>query len=173
MVFVSNHNFTPPIHWRHNECDGVSNHQRHNCLLNRLVRRRSTKAPKLRITGHCEGNSPVTGEFPAQRASKAKIFPIWLRHRDPREKIWVRYKNTHLNDKAIVIILKYVVQIYFIRSCFTHQWLETTYFTACYFLKRDDTLGDFYGYVNTGICSWCMGQKRTRSKWHLNQFDIR
>ena len=26
---------------------------------------------KLRVTGLCEGNSPVTGEFPAQRASNA------------------------------------------------------------------------------------------------------
>ena len=24
----------------------------------------------------CEGNAPVTGEFPAQRASNAKIFPF-------------------------------------------------------------------------------------------------
>ena len=29
------------------------------------------KIPKLRVTGLCVGNSPVTGEFPAQRASKA------------------------------------------------------------------------------------------------------
>ena len=27
---------------------------------------------KLRVTGLCEGNSPVTGEFPAQRASNAE-----------------------------------------------------------------------------------------------------
>ena len=31
--------------------DGVSNHQRLDCLLNRLFRRRSKKIPKLRITG--------------------------------------------------------------------------------------------------------------------------
>ena len=41
-------------------------------LLHRLFRRRSTKAVKLRVTGVCEGNSPVTGVFPAQRASKAE-----------------------------------------------------------------------------------------------------
>ena len=27
------------------------------------------KQSKLHVTGFCEGNSPVTGEFPAQRAS--------------------------------------------------------------------------------------------------------
>ena len=31
-------------------------------------RRRSKKTSKLRVTGLCEGDSPVTGEFPAHRA---------------------------------------------------------------------------------------------------------
>ena len=30
------------------------------------------KTSKLRVAGLCEGNSPVTGEFPAQRASNAE-----------------------------------------------------------------------------------------------------
>ena len=34
------------------------------------------KTPKLRVTGLCEGNSPVTGEFPAQRASNAEMLPF-------------------------------------------------------------------------------------------------
>ena len=35
---------------------------------------------KLRATGLCEGNSPVTSEFPAQRASIAGNISIWWRH---------------------------------------------------------------------------------------------
>ena len=31
------------LQWRHHECDSVSNHQPHDCLLNRLFRRRSKK----------------------------------------------------------------------------------------------------------------------------------
>ena len=42
------------------------------CLFNRSFRRRSNKTSKLRVTGLCEGNSPVTGEFPAQMASNAE-----------------------------------------------------------------------------------------------------
>ena len=68
------------LQWRHNERDGVSNHQPHDCLLNRLLRRRPKKTPKFRVTGLCEGNSPVTGEFPAQRASNAENVSIWWRH---------------------------------------------------------------------------------------------
>ena len=73
------------LQWRHNELDGVSNHQLHDCLLNRLFRRRSKKTSKLRVTGLCAGNSPVTGEFPAQIASNAENFPIWWRN---HEALW-------------------------------------------------------------------------------------
>ena len=66
--------------WRHNERDGVSNRQRFDCLLNRLFMRRSKKTSKLRAIGLGEGNSPVTGEFPTQRASNAENVSIWWRH---------------------------------------------------------------------------------------------
>ena len=56
--------------WRNNERDGVSNRQPHHCLLKRLFRRRWKKTSKLRAIGLCAGNSPVTGEFPAQMARK-------------------------------------------------------------------------------------------------------
>ena len=43
-------------------------------------RRRSKKTSKLRVAGLCEANSPVTGEFSAQRASNAENVSIWWRH---------------------------------------------------------------------------------------------
>ena len=49
-----------------------------NTLLN--TDNRSKKTSKLRVTGFCEGNSPVTGEFPTQRASNAGNVYIWWRH---------------------------------------------------------------------------------------------
>ena len=64
------------LQWRHNEPTGVSNHRRIECLFNRLFRGRSKKTSKLRVTGLCEGNSPMTGEFPTQRASNAEMFPF-------------------------------------------------------------------------------------------------
>ena len=68
------------LQWRHTGCDGVSNHQPRHCLLNRLFWRRSKKTSKLRVTSFCAGNSPVTGKFPAQMASKAENISIWWRH---------------------------------------------------------------------------------------------
>ena len=57
----------------------------HDCLHNRLFRRRSKKASKLRVTGLCTGNSPVTGEFLAQMASNAENVFIWWRHHASRD----------------------------------------------------------------------------------------
>ena len=74
------HNLGWSLQWRHNQRDGISNHQPHDCLLKRLFRRRSKKTSKLCVTSLCEGNSPVTGEFPAQRASNAENVSIWWRH---------------------------------------------------------------------------------------------
>ena len=68
------------LQWHHNERDGVSNHQPHDCLLNRLFKRRSKKTSKPRVTGYCARNSPVAGEFPAQMASNAENVSIWWRH---------------------------------------------------------------------------------------------
>ena len=68
------------LQWRHNGQDGVSNHQPYDCLLSRLFGRKSKKTSKLPVTGLCEGNSQVTGEFPAQRASNAENVSIWWRH---------------------------------------------------------------------------------------------
>ena len=68
--------------WRHNEPDGVLNHQPHDCLPNDLFRRISNKTSKLRLTGLCTGNSPVTGEFPAQKASNAENVSIPWRYHD-------------------------------------------------------------------------------------------
>ena len=68
------------LQWRHNGRDSVSNHQPRECLVNRLIRCRSKKTSKLRVTGLCAGNSLETGEFPAQRASNAENVFIWWRH---------------------------------------------------------------------------------------------
>ena len=83
------------LHWRHG---GVSNHQPHDCLLNRLFMLRSKKKSKLRVTGLCAGNSPVTGEFPAQKASNAGNDSISWRH----HAVWLPYSTTnHLWSQSI------------------------------------------------------------------------
>ena len=62
------------LHWRHNDHDGVSNHQPHGCLLNRLFRRRSKKTSKLRATGLCVGNSPEPVNSPHKGPAALKML---------------------------------------------------------------------------------------------------
>ena len=89
------------LRWRHNDHAGVSNHQPHGCLLNRLFRRNSKKTSKLRVTGLCAGNSPGTGEFPAQMASYAENVSIWWRHHEIAKKI-VSTSVKHRSDAKVL-----------------------------------------------------------------------
>ena len=75
---------TPNTHralqWRHNGCSCVSNHQPHDCLLNRVLRCWSKKISKLRVSGLCVGNSLGTGEYHAQMTSNTENVSIWWCH---------------------------------------------------------------------------------------------
>ena len=64
-----------PLHWRHNDHDGVSNHQPHGCLLNRFGRR-SKKTSKVRVTGPCAGNSAGPVNSPHKGPVTRKMFPF-------------------------------------------------------------------------------------------------
>ena len=62
---------------RHNGRGSVSNHQPHDCLLNRLFRRRSKKTSKLCVTGLCAGE--FTGDRGIPRTKwpvTRKMFPL-------------------------------------------------------------------------------------------------
>ena len=72
--------FGASLQWRHNGRVSASNHRRLDCSFNHLCRHRSKKTSKLRVAGLYEGHSPVTGEFPSQRASNAKNVSIWWRY---------------------------------------------------------------------------------------------
>ena len=66
------------LQWRHNGSGGVSKHRPHDGLFKRLFKAQIKE--NICVTGLCVGNPPVTGEFPAQRASKAENVSIWWRH---------------------------------------------------------------------------------------------
>ena len=96
--------------WRHNGRDGVPNHQPHECLLNCSLRRRSKKASKPLVTGLCEENSPVTGEFPTQMANNAENVSIWWRHHDVGL-LWVRPVDSPytMGQKCLALLWSWTV----------------------------------------------------------------
>ena len=111
-----------PLQWHHNECDGVSNRKRLDCLLNRSFRRRSKETSKHRVAGLCEEKYFVskyfvskitTGEFVSQRVSNAENVSIWWRH------------HARGNDVLMRVIVKNTIQpkhgcyVFFVIFCQT------------------------------------------------------
>ena len=62
-------------------------------LFTQSIIRKSKKTAKLRATGLWAGNSPVTGEFPAQRASNAENVSIWWRHHEHGWTSWLYLRS--------------------------------------------------------------------------------
>ena len=87
------------LRWRHNGRDSVTNHQPYDCLLDCLFRCKSTKTPKLRVTGLCVGNSPVTRELTAQITGTAENISIWWRLH-----VSEKYANENKDHRYIVNI---------------------------------------------------------------------
>ena len=80
---ICNHHGDISLQWRNDGRDGVSRHRRLDCLFNRLFRCWSKKTSKVRVTGLCEVNPPVTGGFPSRQDSDAEKVFIWWRHHVP------------------------------------------------------------------------------------------
>ena len=70
-------------HWFHNG-DFIVDAMASKITSLTIFRRRSKKTSKHRVTGLCTGNSPGTGEFPAQKACNSENVFIWWRHHDER-----------------------------------------------------------------------------------------
>ena len=83
---------TTTLQWRHNEHNGISNHQHLDCLLNHLFCHRSKKTSKVHITGLCEGYPLVTGGFPSQKASNMENIFIWWHHHEGFVWFWLQFQ---------------------------------------------------------------------------------
>ena len=76
--------------------------------------KKKPKTSKLHVTGLCEGNSPVTGEFPAQRASNAENASIWWCH----HVLWKNEPDLGIsNYDAAIILSAYISLIVMIPHC--------------------------------------------------------
>ena len=64
------------IQGRHNEPNGVSNHQHLDGFAQPFVQAHTREDIKPCVTGLREGNPLVAGGFPAQRASTRNMFPF-------------------------------------------------------------------------------------------------
>ena len=99
---------------------------------------------KPRVVGLCAGNSPVTGEFPAQMASNAENVSIWWRHHVVTDDMASRASDHPMN--GIHLFIDY----YLFRSI-----------NRCCFLWR--MISSEYGEIIKLILSWL---------WHANAFAL-
>ena len=73
-------NIVNTLQWRH---DAMASQITSPTIVSSAVHSGADdETSKLRGTGLCAGNSPVTGEFPTQRASNAEYVSIWWRHHE-------------------------------------------------------------------------------------------
>ena len=149
-----------PLQWRHNEHDGVSNYQPHDCLLSCLFRRRSKKTSKLRVTGLCAGNSPMTGEFPAQKDSNAENVSIWWRHHATRPDANV---SNRINDRWV-----YHQNITTAKNSYRHP--EVFIFKTIANLHNWNLSLIRQRWKFTGIMSKSYKHTVTHLKWYINRY---
>ena len=103
------------LQWRINDHDGVSNHQPHGCLLNRLFRRISKQTSKLCVTGFVRGihRGPVTRKMipfddVIMEVSKSKASQCWLyccRKPNNLPATWIRFQDMPKCGNTVVTSL--------------------------------------------------------------------
>ena len=145
------------LQWRHNECDGVSNHRRLDCLLNRLFRRRSKKASKLCVTGLCEGKPSVTGGFPSQRGSDAENVSIWWRR---HLYSWDSMSRYFLHDILILLSL-FLTVVYMYMHMYASN--HVCIYVCMYFIYV------MYVFILCMVILWCRYQFLLGQRWTNRQ----
>ena len=109
---------------------------------------RSKEASKLRVTGLCEGNSPVTGELPAQRASNAENVSIRWRH--------------HVTPKCISIWYIWNVLYMQYAKCAdnTEKWMIIAFNLYIWYMNPHQCIGVMY---------WVSNYRNYRFIYHVSQ----
>ena len=131
---------------------------------------RSKKTSKLRVTGLCAGNSHVTSEFPAQRASNAVSVSIWWRRHGLSQLKWKYWFftfssiNTLWNDKSCTLFPTIYFSCYL--SDFVVVWiLKHFIFRWCH---------DYYmcpNSVTSHKCPCNVAVKKALRKWRKSTFN--
>ena len=133
------------LQWRHNDHDGVSNHQVHGCLLNRLFRRRSKKTSNLRVTGLCVGNSPGPVNSPHKGPVTRKMFPfddVIMMHHFRYMYTQSLFRSNRISD----LILNYL-QLYPYDTC-------NIIWYCIYTIYVDEIITNMLSNKNTNLDSW-------------------
>ena len=86
-------------------------------------RRRSKKTSKLCVSGLCAGNSPVTGEYPAQRTSIAEKVSIWWLHHGYVRNMHVDVSVNSCPGWSHITVFVYLISKFLLQNSYhMHKW---------------------------------------------------
>ena len=119
------------LRWRHYGRDGVSNHQPHDCLLNRLFRRRSKKTSKLRVTGHLMTSSDIGRKLPCHESTSAwrGLLP-WACTGLHFQSIWSAWALQVVGLLLVVLVVFRAIDkptFFYLNVCLLLPWKNTFY----------------------------------------------
>ena len=120
------------LRWRHNDHAGVSNHQPHGCLLNRLFRRKSKKTSKLRVTGL------LCGKFTGDR---------WISRTNGQ----LRGKCFHLMTSSCATLLPVLWEDTCLSQYSLHITEDGCFVTQCFLSSWDDVYIYHVAHYSNGI----------------------
>ena len=147
----------------------------------------TTKTSKLRVTGLCAGNSPVTSEFLAQKASDADNVSIWWRHYEARASIYMTLAHISRNilvsvAEGLGVLKKNKVRAIFTGSIITTlsmgYWCDhifealSTTFTET---KMSSFWRNFHHWLHWKLSFWQLPVQpvmNISSKWRLFRFSV-
>ena len=142
LIFWENGLFNgSALQWRHNEGDGVSTHQPHDCLLNRLFRCRSNQTSKLRVTGLCEGNSPLTDRFGYKKISSEAWFDLQTKFPYRNHKFSNTFREIlshhicHFPRSFKSMNTSLTITVHYTSESLVNEWPLVSLYAICYSLS--------------------------------------
>ena len=97
-------------------------------FIKRLFRRWSKKTSKLYVTGLCAGNSPVTSEFPTQRASGVENVSIWWRHHAESTCNWLECMTIYIISNIVMSLICSCVVVFCQGLCALYNIVYVLFF---------------------------------------------
>ena len=120
---------------------------------------------KLSVTGLCEVNSPVTGEFPSQRACNDENVSIWWHHNEHPMCKWFLHILMDQKLRNFQGPFQYKISHYYdFMENFTKQmyWKHVLYIITCHSQAFRKTGGIYW----IGYCFSYFGRKLTEHEFY-------
>ena len=138
------------LQWCHNERNDVPNHQP-QLFTHLLFSHRWEKTSKLRVTGLCMGNSPVTGEFPCKKGQWCrKCFHLMMLSWCVCELVFYHTPASRVRSVAPTVLVGSILYSYILSSNFRRC-------VACRVECKIKIFGNFLKFITSTLSCFDLG----------------